>query len=38
MLELSKQVHAPRRPGLGATVRRPMSVLEGVGQAAAGPV
>ncbi|HEY0276540.1 MAG TPA: methyltransferase domain-containing protein [Paenirhodobacter sp.] len=34
MLEVSKQVQAPRRPGLGAAVRRPLSVLEGV----AGPV
>ncbi|MEZ5773028.1 MAG: hypothetical protein R3D61_16015, partial [Defluviimonas denitrificans] len=28
MLEVSKQVHAPQRPGLAATVRRPMRVLD----------
>lgn len=30
MLEVSKQVHAPRRPGLGAVVRKPIGVLEGL--------
>ena len=28
MLEVSKQVHAPQRPGLAAKVRRPMRVLD----------
>ncbi|PTE17544.1 methyltransferase domain-containing protein [Phaeovulum veldkampii] len=37
MLEVSKQVHAPRRGGLGEAVRRPLSVLEGVGQGVATP-
>lgn len=36
MLELSKQVHAPRRPGLGVRVRKPLSILEGVAKPAAG--
>jgi SAM-dependent methyltransferase len=30
MVEASKQVYAPTRGGLGATVRRPLRVLEGV--------
>lgn len=30
MLEVSKQIQAPRRPGLGAAVRSPLSVLEGM--------
>lgn len=29
MAEISKQVHAPLRPGLGARVRRPLRILEG---------
>lgn len=37
MLEVSKQVHAPRSPGLGAKVRRPLSVLEGSGKPVADP-
>lgn len=32
MIEASKQVYAPTRGGLGALVRRPLKVLEGVGQ------
>ncbi|MFT4150971.1 MAG: hypothetical protein QM656_12310 [Paracoccaceae bacterium] len=32
MVEASKQVYAPRKPGLGAVVRRPLRVLEGVAQ------
>lgn len=32
MTEASKQVYAPTRGGLGAVVRRPLRVLEGVGQ------
>ncbi len=31
MVEASKQVYAPRKPDLGAVVRRPLRVLEGVG-------
>lgn len=33
IVEVSKQVPAPRRPGLGARVSRPLSVLEGIGAA-----
>lgn len=32
LVEASKQSYAPRKPGLGAVVRRPLEVLEGVGQ------
>lgn len=32
MVEASKQVHAPTRGGLGAVVRAPLKVLEGVAQ------
>lgn len=32
MVEASKQVYAPTRGGFGAVVRRPLKVLEGVGQ------
>lgn len=32
MVEASKQVYAPTRGGLGAAVRRPLKVLEGVGK------
>lgn len=32
MVEASKQVYAPTRGGFGAVVRRPLRVLEGVGQ------
>jgi len=32
MVEASKQVYAPTRGGLGAVVRRPLRVLEGMGQ------
>ena len=38
MLEVSKQVHSPLRPGLGATARRPLKVLEGLPKPAADPV
>ncbi len=38
MLEVSKQVHAPQRPGLAATVRRPLKVLEGLPKPTAEPV
>lgn len=38
MLELSKQVQNPRRTGLGAAVRRPLSVLEGAAKPAVKPV
>ena len=37
MVEASKQVHAPTRGGLGAAVRRPLRVLEGIGQPAPAP-
>ncbi|OCX66125.1 hypothetical protein BFP70_08430 [Thioclava sp. SK-1] len=32
MLEVSKQVAQPRKPGLGAAVRKPLSILEGAGK------
>ncbi len=32
MIEVSKQVYAPTRGGIGAVVKRPMRVLEGMGQ------
>lgn len=38
MLEVSKQVHAPRRGGLGEAVRRPLRVLEGQPRPTAEPV
>ena len=38
MLEVSKQIHSPRRPGLGAAVRKPLSILEGAQKPVAGPV
>lgn len=38
LLEVSKQVHAPRRPGLGERVRRPLSILEGAPKPVAGPI
>jgi SAM-dependent methyltransferase len=37
MVEVSKQVYAPTRGGLGAAVRRPLRVLEGVGKGAPEP-
>jgi len=37
MVEASKQIYAPRKGGLGAAVRRPLRVLEGVGQAIPTP-
>ena len=37
MVEASKQVYAPTRGGLAAVVRRPLRVLEGVGQPAPQP-
>jgi hypothetical protein len=37
MVEASKQVYAPTRGGLGAVVRRPLRVLEGVGAAVPSP-
>lgn len=33
MIEVSKQVPAPRRPGLGERVRAPLRVLDGIGAA-----
>jgi SAM-dependent methyltransferase len=38
MVEASKQVYAPTRGGLGAAVRRPLKVLEGIGQPVGAPV
>jgi SAM-dependent methyltransferase len=38
MVEASKQVYAPTRGGLGAVVRRPLSVLEGMGQPVPAPM
>jgi len=37
MIEVSKQVHAPTRPGLPEAVRRPLRVLDGLGQPAVKP-
>ena len=37
MLEVSKHVHAPQRPGLAAAVRKPLRVLEGLPKPAAEP-
>ena len=37
MVEASKQVYAPTRGGLGAVVRRPLRVLEGVGAPVPAP-
>lgn len=37
MLEVSKQVHAPQRPGLAAAVRKPLKALEGLPKPAAQP-
>ncbi len=38
MLEVSKQIPAPRRPGLTEAVRRPLKILEGVRAPEATPV
>ena len=38
MLEVSKQVHAPLRPGRTSAVRRPLKVLEGLPAPSAEPV
>jgi hypothetical protein len=37
MVEASKQVQAPIRPGLGAAVKRPLKVLEGIAKPEAEP-
>ena len=37
MLEVSKQVHAPQRPGLATAVRRPLKVLEALPKPTAEP-
>ncbi len=37
MIEVSKQVAAPRRPGLGEAVRKPLRALEGVTRPVADP-
>ncbi|MEI4473639.1 class I SAM-dependent methyltransferase [Frigidibacter sp. MR17.24] len=38
MIEVSKQVQAPTRPGLAAAVKRPLKALEGLPAPAADPV
>lgn len=38
LLEVSKQVAAPRRPGLPEAVRKPLRVLDGIGSPAPKPV
>ncbi len=38
MLEVSKQLHSPQRPGLRAAVRKPLKVLEGMHKPVPGPV
>ncbi|PCD77004.1 hypothetical protein [Pseudothioclava arenosa] len=38
MLEVSKQVHTPRHGGLGAAVRKPLSILEGAGRPVSDPI
>jgi hypothetical protein len=37
MVEASKQVHAPTRPGLREAVRTPLKVLEGIAKPEAEP-
>ena len=37
MVEASKQVYAPTRGGLGAVVKKPLRVLEGIGQGSPEP-
>lgn len=37
MLEVSKQVHAPQRPGLKAVVKKPLKVLEALPAPTAEP-
>jgi SAM-dependent methyltransferase len=37
MVEASKQVYAPKKGGLGAVVRRPLRVLEGIAQPVPSP-
>jgi len=37
MLEVSKQLHTPQRPGLRAAVRKPLRVLEGIQKPVPGP-
>lgn len=38
MIEVSKQIHAPQRPGLRAVVKKPLKVLEALPKPAAEPV
>ena len=38
MIEVSKQIHAPKRPGLRAVVKKPLKVLEALPKPAADPV
>ncbi|PIE17011.1 MAG: hypothetical protein CSA68_00515 [Rhodobacterales bacterium] len=38
MVETSKQIPAPKRPGLGEAVRRPLRILEGIAKPEAKPV
>ena len=38
MLEVIKQVHSVRRTGLGAAVRKPLSILEGAPKPVVGRI
>ncbi|MCP5072476.1 MAG: class I SAM-dependent methyltransferase [Rhodobacteraceae bacterium] len=38
MVEVTKQVHAPKHTGIGEAVRRPLNVLEGIAKPAGKPV
>lgn len=38
IVEVSKRAHAPMRPGLGATVKRPLKVLDGITKPEAKPI
>jgi hypothetical protein len=38
IVEASKQLEAPRKPGLPVAVRRPLRILDGIAQPGAEPV
>ena len=38
MVEVTKQLHAPVKPGLRAVVRKPMAVIEALPKPVPGPV
>jgi len=38
LVEVSKRVNAPTRPGLPEAVRRPLRVLDGIGKPEAKPI